>query len=401
MAKGNSIIVGGGGIEAGTPFTLGSLPRITQTTPPIVADSIAFQRTQGGTEVLTVGLTLGTDWPLPNTFTERLQVVGGFISDTGVSGGTQHDNVLMGRAAVAQQTARARNVVIGSPGTFNDTQAFGSVNLVENVIIGAGAAVAGTNTTGRNVIIGADAVFFYSAGVQSGANVFIGAGITVTNFFSGVLIGNGIVPSAAAGSSGVAIGAIAVLSAAVSNIVALGNGSRVDASSTVALGDGARARAAVSIALGRNADAQTANGMVVGGANLGIFDYLFGEGALAGGAATDQLWHFTGSQGTDTPGGDVVYAAPNGTGNANTKGSFIWRTGTPGATGVGGQAQANRLAVRTPQGSFSAAVDFLNTTDAAGASTGTLGNAPAATDPDRWLPLLIDGVAYAVPAWLI
>ncbi len=37
--------------------------------------------------------------------------------------------------------------------------------------------------------------------------------------------------------------------------------------------------------------------------------------------------------------------------------------------------------------------------DGAGASTGTLGNAPGATDPDFWLPISIAGVAHVFPCW--
>ncbi len=40
-----------------------------------------------------------------------------------------------------------------------------------------------------------------------------------------------------------------------------------------------------------------------------------------------------------------------------------------------------------------------NQTDGAGASTGTLGNAPGATDPDFWLPINIAGVAHVFPCW--
>lgn len=395
MSRSQSVIVSGG-IAAGVPFTLGSLTQISSTDPPEIADSVAFQRTQGGIEVITM---FDGSWPLVNTFDEQLQVVGGIISDTGATGGVAHLNTIMGEGALAQQLANARNVVIGSTNTGGPTQAQGNANLTDNVVIGAGAAVGGTNTLGNNVVIGANARYAYSAGVQAGNNVIIGSSITVANFFDGVIIGGSAIISAAAGSTGVFIGRQVQGSNAVANIVAIGNAARVDASSTIALGDGARARAAVSIAIGRNADATVANGMVVGGQNVGIFDYLWGEGLLSGGASPDQLWHYSGSQGTDTPGADIVFRASIGTGNANTKGSIIFATGTPGATGVGGQTAANRLAVRTPQGSFSAAVDFLNTTDAAGAAAGTLTNAPTAGDPTRWLPVLIDGVEHYIPCW--
>jgi hypothetical protein len=42
---------------------------------------------------------------------------------------------------------------------------------------------------------------------------------------------------------------------------------------------------------------------------------------------------------------------------------------------------------------------FTGQTSGAGASTGTLTNAPAATNPNHWLKVKVNGVARFIPCW--
>lgn len=61
---------------------------------------------------------------------------------------------------------------------------------------------------------------------------------------------------------------------------------------------------------------------------------------------------------------------------------------------TGGSASLATATVTTDNG-----FAITNQTDGAGADTGTLGNAPAATDPDFWAPIQINGANYLIPAW--
>ncbi len=88
-----------------------------------------------------------------------------------------------------------------------------------------------------------------------------------------------------------------------------------------------------------------------------------------------------------------------------------------GTPGVSNDMPGNIIALTTPDGSgtlteawrvdsaqkhvfqVDRAVRFNNQTSAAGASAGTLLNAPTAGDPGYWLKVNIDGTNYALPAW--
>lgn len=391
MATGNPIILGGG-IGKGSPFTLGSLLRVANVTPPTAADSEVFQRTQGGVEVITVG----TPWTAPNTVNEKLQVIGGFISDTGVSGGALQGNFVAGEDANCVAFQNARNVCIGFQAQCNALDAGASANTNLNVVITPITVVAATSGfrigVGNVVLIGADPV--WGSSFPGGNVVAIGAGLNLDVATTGPIVG-----AAAIGrGQGVAFGNFAGAQGNFNNWVCVGHSANINAANAMALGDGAQSSFTTSIALGRNALTDKANQLAIGGANLAINEMLVGEGLLSGGARADFTFRMTSSQGTDTPGGDWIYRASIGTGNAATKGSHIFQTGTPGASGVGGQAVADRLAITTP-GTDGAAVDFRNVVDGAGAGAGTLTNAPTAGDPVFWLPILFNGAVGYVPVW--
>lgn len=327
MAKDIQAIVLAVGITKGAPFTADFIPKVSIVDPPTVVDSITREIT--ATNSWIVG---GTD-PAPAA-TERLRFTGGIVSDTGIG----FDNFIAGRGAAAQGLAGANNVVIGVLAS-----ASGNVNLTNNVVIGAGAAVGGTNTLGQNVVIGAGVVYSYSAGTQAGNNVLIGNQFTLSAFFDGVVIGGGAVtPVGVAG--GVYIGR-QVRFAAVSNAVAVGNTSRVDANNGSAFGDGARAAFTTSIALGRNAITTAVNQMVVGAINLGIQDVLIGEGELATGGALGLTIRTSGSQGTDTAGGILTVRGSIGTG-ASVGGGFRVAVGRKVASGFIGQTVTDALEVQ-------------------------------------------------------
>lgn len=383
-------IIVGGGIAAGSPFTVGALTRIIDDDPPTIADSIVRQRTQT-TQVITVGLLTATDWPLQATITERLQVVGGFVSDSGAVAGVAVDNVLIGRTAATVTVANARNVVIGTGAVANAAGGGLAANTSENVVIGFNAIM--NQGVGNCVIIGQN--FTFGATGPVGSVVAIGSGITINNSFSGPVVGASCTPQ----GSGTAIGN-QISTGAFNNWVAVGRSVDIQANRGTAVGDNVTISAghSASVVLGSDAVSIAANSFVVGALNQNITTMLIGGGDVQD-PATSLTWRQTNATGTDILGGILTIVASRGTGNAATQGSILFQTGTPGATGVALQAAASRLAIRPPTGVFVAAVDFMGTATAAGVAAGTLTNAPSAGDPSYWLAILIDGAVRKIPCW--
>lgn len=364
----------GGGISAGAPLTLGALLRVVNITPPTAADSLAFQRTQSATEVLTVGIQ-GT--PLA---TEKLQVFGGLISDNG-SVGVIADNVLMGRGASAAVTVNSRNVVIG-------TLAAGGVGNTESVLIGYNSSLQ-PSLGGSCVIVGAGNA--QGAGTPTPTTI-VGANNTFNNAFSGPGIGTG---SSWQGAN-VGVGNQQSFSA-VNNGVALGRLCQLNVNNGTAIGDDVRVDHATSIALGRGCRTFVANSFVAGGVNLGITTVHFGEGDTTA-APANVLYRHTQASGANAQGANVTIQASLGTGTAATQGQLRFAVGTPTGSGSAQQVSTVTLEIRPPTGAFLASVNFIGT-DAAGASAGTLTNAPAVGNPSSWIPVLFNGAVRKIPAW--
>ena len=132
---------------------------------------------------------------------------------------------------------------------------------------------------------------------------------------------------------------------------------------------------------------------------------------MPGGSAL--LLRATNGQGTNDLAADFVVRAGLSTGNThggsgpvNFGGRIRFQTGTVvGVPGTALQAAGTRLEV-LPSGGRGApppaewgGVNFENFLDAAGGQVGARGNAPAAGNPTFWLPVQINGVAFAIPAW--
>lgn len=353
MATGNPIILGGG-IGKGSPFTLGSLLRVSNVTPPTAADSVAFQRTQGGVDCITIG----TPWTAPNTVNERLQVIGGFISDSAVTGGALEGNFLAGEdASVATGFASLRNVCIGFQAQCNNSG-------------GGGATV----NTSLNVVIGPNT--FTTNGLRQGVGscVFVGGDIVQGNSFPGgslVAIGYAtdvnvaptgpIVGAAAIGrGQGVAFGNFSGAQGNFNNWVCVGHSANINAANAMALGDGSQSSFTTSIALGRNAATDKANQLAIGGANLAITEVLIGEGLLSGGAAAGLTIRTSDSQGSNQATGNVLIRASMGTGNAATGGDIVFQTGLRVGSGTGGQTPTTILTLSggTPNVAFFAAGSY-------------------------------------------
>lgn len=369
MATGQPIILGGG-IGKGTPFTLGSLLRIVNVTPPTAADSIAFQRTQTAVEVITIGL---------NSFpaaTEKLQVIGGLISDNG-----PNDNVVIGRGVIAPNSPNSRNVVIGTLGVV-PAAGLGT----ENVLIGYNNSL--QSGIGSSVMIG--------AGNAQGPNtpvplLIVGQNNTINNAFTGPGIGQG----SSWQGTGVGIGN-QQSSAAVNSWVMIGRAARANADSVTAVGDTAHADHTAAIALGRASQTLQANQFVMGAAGLGITNVLVGEGDTIA-APAEVVYRSTNASGADAAGGIRTLQASLGTGNSLLQGSIRFRTGTPAGSSAVLQVAATRLEILPAQNANGAAVNFV-ATNSPGAAAGTLLNAPTAGNPN-WIPVLFNGAVRFIPAW--
>lgn len=375
MAKLAPIILGGG-IAAGVPFTLGSLLRITNVTPPTAGDSIAFQRTQAATEVITVGTN---SFPLA---TETLQVIGGLISDTGA-----HDNVIMGRGVTASQVANARNVVLGTLARGPN-----GVSATECVIIGynINLSAAAFDNLGSFVLLAPSLTFGVTTPV--GGVVIVGPNNIINNAFSGPGIGNGSTWQGAGCGMG-----NQQSTSAVNNWVILGRSAQANASSVSVMGDNARGNHAFAIVLGRNTISLVANSLIAGaGSGAHIDTVHFGAGDTQVGGQQVTYRHTSGS-GADNAAGNVIFVAGLGTGNAATLGAIVFQTGTPGASSSTVQTAATRLEIRPPS-TNGASVNFTGTSGAA-AAVGTLTNAPTAGNAADWIPMLFNGNVRYVPGW--
>lgn len=90
--------------------------------------------------------------------------------------------------------------------------------------------------------------------------------------------------------------------------------------------------------------------------------------------------------------------------NANPGGVVLIPAGLPAGgaiTGLGAQTLVldERTGVLVITGGTGPTLGFTGLTTGAGASTGTLTNAPAATNPNFWLPVQIAGVTRFIPCW--
>lgn len=352
MATGNPIILGGG-IGKGTPFTLGALLMVANVTPPTAADSIAFQRTQSATTVITIG---ANSFPLA---TEKLQVVGGLISDTGA-----HDNVIIGRGVTAPALANGNNVVIGT-----GSQAPTVAGATFNTIVGAGNSFAGITSIGSCTIVGASNTFGVSF---PSTTTIVGSGNTWNNAFAGPGIGIG----SSWQGSGVGIGNQQAI-AAVNNWVAIGRSVQVNANGQTAVGDNARPVAGHTnaIALGRNAVSVAAASLNVGATGGAQIDtVLIGAGDTQVGGQ-NITYRSTNGSGNNDPAAVMTMVAPLGTGNA-VAGGFTVQVGIAGASGATLQTATQALRIEGGTGNIA-----LGSTSSFGSGVGVVFIHNAATNP--------------------
>ena len=131
-------------------------------------------------------------------------------------------------------------------------------------------------------------------------------------------------------------------------------------------------------------------------------------GVDVNGAAVNQtLQACNGITGTDKTGANWIWATGKGTG-AGTESVHVFQTPTPVASGTTAQTLATRLTLSSAGALFTVPLQIADTkimksitsfSNGAGASVGTLTNAPAATNPTKWIPIDDNGTTRYIPAW--
>ena len=392
MARVQTIIVGGG-VGAVAPFTTGTIPFISSSDPPALSDSIIVQ--QSVTEII-----IGTD--PDGTATEKLRLSGGAMiaaafggvaiagtvaigKGAGVSTANKTGNICIGLTAVVSHASAAniRNVVIG------DLALISSSSSNQSVVIGGGASITGA---AQGIAIGANAI------ISAGNGVAIGTSASISQS-TAVAIGNN---TAVSQPGSIAIGDAA--SAAGNPSTAVGSGCTVAASGNggVAVGMSNSIGAhAGCLLIGRGLTSIAANHCMIGSTTAGT-DYrtfVLGGGDTQAVAPAARTIRFTDASGSDTAAGSVTFIAPRATGNA-AGGSFVFQTGAVGASGSTLQVATTQFTILTsPGGAGVPNVRFDNVTNGAGASAGTLANAPSVGNPSFWLPVNIAGNVRYIPCW--
>ncbi len=127
------------------------------------------------------------------------------------------------------------------------------------------------------------------------------------------------------------------------------------------------------------------------------------------GAAVSQTFQAAnGITGTDKTGGNLTLASGKGTG-AGAVSSLLFQTPTVLGSGTTAQSLATRLTLTSAGATFAAGITTLGgatfhttssaLTDGAGVGLGTLGTAPAAGNPTKWIGINDNGTTRYIPAW--
>lgn len=403
-----SIIVGGG-IRAGTPSTVGTVPQFDGSAPPdLLTDSIMRQ-------VAGPALVVSTVDPAPGAL-EQFRTEGGLISDAP----GRADSTIIGRGAVSGGDLQ---VIIGFNANVGAAFPSGASVAIGNVARAGGGGVA----------IGSNAV----AGAASGSDAAIAIGASAVAGQSGIAIGGFATGTTSLGIFTGIFGATGV------NSVAIGAGSNARGTDSIGIGGGSTGVGDDrSIAIGKFAFAGGDDNVVIGWAGnnaaaavnqcillgsgaipissnlcmIGGFDannpttftaigtVLIGRGDTHT-AAHDVTMRFTNASGTNIAGGNTTIVAPLGTGNASTGGELRLQAGIFGASGTTLQTAVTRIALNSAGeivlSPITSGLRINNQMDAAGGDEGTLTNAPHALDPDFWMPVNIAGTIMAFPCWIV
>lgn len=249
------------------------------------------------------------------------------------------------------------SVVIGSG-------AVSSAASTNAMVFGTGAQGAGTDI----VVIGTNASTF---GANTGA-VIIGFGAFTNISNTGV----------------VAIGQDARTGPGATDGIAIGRFSASQADAAISIGETTIAAGIGSIAFGSDANAQ------------GVGSIAIGDGALTNNvAATNAVAIGVGATATHANAVALGDGAVSSAVDQITLGRGVLVEVVPGADGtvtLGSAARGWEAVFVSADNSYRAS----GQTSGAGASLGTLTNAPSAGNPAFWLRVVINGVNHFIPAWV-
>jgi hypothetical protein len=364
-----SIIVAGGGVSTGTPFTLNALAYVSATSPPTIVTFAAQRLLDGAVPYLAIANSAGVYPVVAGGATETLRVNGGAIIL-----GSAADTVQIGRAAVANTT---QAVVIGATATNAGNAGvvigFGAAfSLAGGVAIGVNAAVSGNAGGATGIAIGGaasavnssagagDSLAIGTNAVARTNDVVVGgnASSSVQNVLgnNNTVVGNGATANIGQGASTV-IGALStgnfvnVTICGQGSVAGVGNGTIVgQASSTTAagtqsviVGRASIVQAAQNIILGNGLTSALANTGWFGAPSTDIQTLVIGAGDTIASPAARTI-RFTNASGVDNAAGNLTIIAPRSTGAA-TVASIIFQTGVVGGSGAAVQTATTQLTI--------------------------------------------------------
>lgn len=269
MARVETIVVGGG-INAGSPFTLNGIPFVSSVDPPFIATTDFLSVVPTGTNRGVIISTTGD----PLVGTDRLRVKGGIVSEHADFTGT----VVVGQVQTVTGLYANGFVFFGRNITISSAS---GANNIEPVVIGADISITGTSSAGGTscVAIGSNIVVS-GATVQN--SVWIGGGVTDDSGSSTVVIGSSALNDT--GQFSVVIGAGAQAIGSGSSCIVIGR-SATKASgvaSSVVVGDSAASAAgsSFSVVIGSAASCGAASGTICGESSVITHDHniLIGSG---------------------------------------------------------------------------------------------------------------------------
>jgi hypothetical protein len=313
---------------------------------------------------------------------------------TCANNGGGYRNILIGNALWPRATGDGAssgacydNIFVGSgSGNTSNIQQF-----IGNVVIGEGALSSGVYNGGSlsyNVVIGLNAANQVQAGAGASFthNVIIGqsAGLQAAGG-NQVLIGDSVASSSTTVNSfNVAIGTNAAIGSGVQNTV-IGTGATAQGSATRNILIGYNAHNAVPANTDNLCAINTWDGVTQRGclyADMNVGNVLLGrsDGTNRDLNGTQTLKLLAGTKGANPIGGGYFYVT-----GANNHLHWVDSTGVDSTLGINVAGQLARS-------------DAAYTNNAA-AAAGTLGNAPVAGNPTKWIPIDDNGTIRNIPAW--
>ncbi len=460
--RGRSTIVGGG-IQAGTPFTLNAFTFVGNTNPATIVSSPIMAQVSGANQAIVIAS--GRTDPQP-TATELLRMKGGLISEA--LGTNNADTFTAGRGvgtlpnsstgavvitphlgAVLPATALPGTIIIGdaitvTAGQPNSVWMGVSLNVAAAGVIIAPNSTIGNPGGGSNTVVGNSNTL--TASQASNSSCIFGNGNTVDG-------GNGQGGHLVLGPSNT-IHATATLGG---NVLLIGNNNfasdGTNTSIMIGISNGfvTSGKGTFNILMGRNLQANGAAGPFTGNimigwgtkfdtlpatsgclvfadsqSGAGISTVLFGNGGASGTSFTNAapnplLFRLTDASGANIAGSNLTFRSSLGTGTG-VAGQIIFQTGIRQGAGSTQHVATNRMliqgdgtnpvvAINAPDsntaipvmvingGANNHAINFAGFTNGAAAQVGTLNNAPAAGNPAFWMPIEVAGVTRFFPCW--